>query len=244
MEGNVDCISFLFQIYLFFQSKFPYHILRPLNSFAGCGADADWVRGQTCASESDLSVSHAGRRYQSLLQSFVLQSTVLLLPLTTPFQLQQVLDNLWVSSESSVDQCTLPTLIYMINLAGEYDMVSFTRDELTQYLSVDVHVWGSSPCPPSCRATWLFPGGLLRPRSRGGSCRFRTPRPRWPQTPAAGRQSPGARGGTGRRAPARCSGPPCGNSRLHRRASADGSPDCTNEMQTQTDGVGTTSSKR
>ena len=68
--------------------------------------------------ESDLCVSHAGGRYQSLLQSFVLQSAVLLLPLSTPLQLQQVLDNLWVSSESGVDQRTLATLIYMIDLVG------------------------------------------------------------------------------------------------------------------------------
>ncbi|TNN84539.1 hypothetical protein EYF80_005239 [Liparis tanakae] len=47
-----------------------------------------------------------------------MESAVLLLPFTTPFQLQQVLDNLWVSSESRVDQCTLATLVYMINLSS------------------------------------------------------------------------------------------------------------------------------
>lgn len=66
--------------------------------------------------QTDLCVTHAGACYESLLQSFVLQSAVLLLPLCTPFQLQQVLDNLCVSSESGMDQNRLTTLIYMINL--------------------------------------------------------------------------------------------------------------------------------
>lgn len=70
---------------------------------------------------SDLCVSHAGGCYQSLLQSFVLQSAVLLRPLTTPFQLQQVLDDIWVSSKSSMDQRTLATLIHVINLAVTQD---------------------------------------------------------------------------------------------------------------------------
>lgn len=69
-----------------------------------------------CTRQTDLCVSHAGGCYQSLLQSFVLQSVVLLLPLSTPLELQQVLDNVWVSTESSMDQCTLSTLIYMIDL--------------------------------------------------------------------------------------------------------------------------------
>lgn len=66
--------------------------------------------------DSHLCVSHAGCRYQSLLQSFVLQSTILLLALRAPLQLQQVLNNFWVSSKSGVDQSTLSTLIHMINL--------------------------------------------------------------------------------------------------------------------------------
>lgn len=67
--------------------------------------------------QSDLRVSHTACCYQSLLQGFVLQSAVLLLSISTPLQLQQVLDNLWVSSQSSMDQRTLATFIYMINLA-------------------------------------------------------------------------------------------------------------------------------
>lgn len=70
---------------------------------------------------SYLCVSHAGGGYQSLLQSFVLQSAVLLLSLGAPLQLQQVLDNLWVSAESSVDQRALATLIHMIDLADTQD---------------------------------------------------------------------------------------------------------------------------
>lgn len=46
-----------------------------------------------CGCNSDLCVSHAGGCYESLLQSLVLHSTVLLLPLRAPLQLQQVLNN-------------------------------------------------------------------------------------------------------------------------------------------------------
>lgn len=46
-----------------------------------------------CMCHSDLCVPHAGGCYKSLLQNFVLQSMVLL-SLRTPFELQQVLNNL------------------------------------------------------------------------------------------------------------------------------------------------------
>ncbi|KAF3843076.1 hypothetical protein F7725_001925, partial [Dissostichus mawsoni] len=58
------------------------------------------------------------KRRRILLQSFVLQSAVLLRPLLAPVQLQQVLDDLWVAPQSRMHQGTLPTLIYMINLKG------------------------------------------------------------------------------------------------------------------------------
>ena len=66
--------------------------------------------------DSNLCVPHAGGCNESLLQSLVLQSTVLLLPLRAPLQLQQVLDNVYMSSESSVNQPRLTALICMINL--------------------------------------------------------------------------------------------------------------------------------
>lgn len=68
--------------------------------------------------ESNLCVPHARCCYQSLLQSFVLQSAVLLRPLLAPVQLQQVLDDLWVAPQSRMHQGTLPALIDMINLEG------------------------------------------------------------------------------------------------------------------------------
>lgn len=71
----------------------------------------------TRAGKAYLRVAHARSCNQSLLQSFALQRAVLLLPLGTPFQLQQVLDNLKVSSQGSVDQRALAALIYMIDLA-------------------------------------------------------------------------------------------------------------------------------
>lgn len=69
-----------------------------------------------CGCNSDLCVPHAGGGYESLLQSLVLQSTVLLLPLRAPLQLQQVLNNVEMSSESSVDQRRLSALICLIDL--------------------------------------------------------------------------------------------------------------------------------
>lgn len=69
-----------------------------------------------CGCNSDLRVPHAGGCYESLLQSLVLQSTVLLLPLRAPLQLQQVLNNVQMSSESRVDQRRLSALIRLIDL--------------------------------------------------------------------------------------------------------------------------------
>lgn len=66
--------------------------------------------------QSDLSVSHAGGCNESLLQSFVLQSAVLLMSLGAPFQIQQVLDNLRVSTQSGVDQRGLAALIHVVDL--------------------------------------------------------------------------------------------------------------------------------
>lgn len=66
--------------------------------------------------QSDLRVSHAGGCNESLLQSFVLQSAVLLMSLSAPFQIQQVLDNLWVSTQSGVDQRGLAALIHVVDL--------------------------------------------------------------------------------------------------------------------------------
>lgn len=75
---------------------------------------------QACVRESvrrsDLRVSHAGGCNESLLQSFALQSAVLLASLGTPFQIQQVLDNLRVSTQSGVDQRGLAALVNVVDL--------------------------------------------------------------------------------------------------------------------------------
>lgn len=82
----------------------------------------DFRHSQTCACvcesvcQSDLRVSHAGGCNESLLQSFALQSAVLLVSLGTPFQIQQVLDNLRVSTQSGVDQRGLAALINVVDL--------------------------------------------------------------------------------------------------------------------------------
>ena len=87
---------------------------------------------------SDLCVSHAGGCYQGLLEGLVLQTAVLLLALRAPFQLQQVLDDLWVASESSVDQRTLATLVHVVNLS-----------KLTTALAL-LHSNGKDPPRNSC----------------------------------------------------------------------------------------------
>lgn len=71
---------------------------------------------RACECESYQRVSHAGGCNESLLQSFVLQNAVLLVSLSSPFQIQQILNNLRVSPQSGVDQRRLATLIDVVNL--------------------------------------------------------------------------------------------------------------------------------
>lgn len=73
-------------------------------------------------------MSHARACDQCLLQSFALQRAILLLPLSTPFQLQQVLDYLGVSAQCGVHQSTLATLINMIHLAGTQDSYNYCTE--------------------------------------------------------------------------------------------------------------------
>lgn len=66
--------------------EFLYHILYDLLFLCVRGmVRVDCVSSKIHVCQLHLCVSHAGSCYESLLQSFVLQSAVLLLPLSTPF---------------------------------------------------------------------------------------------------------------------------------------------------------------
>lgn len=78
-------------------------------------------------------MSHAGGCNEGLLQSFVLQSAVLLMSLGAPFQIQQVLDNLCVSAQSGVDQRGLAALIDVVNLEDvKREVVTSTEMKQTE----------------------------------------------------------------------------------------------------------------
>lgn len=81
---------------------------------------------------ADLCVSHTGCCYKCLLKGFLLQAEFMLLLLSAPPLLQQVLDDIQMAPQSCVDQSTLSILIHMIHLM----MVSNSTSVKTNFAQV------------------------------------------------------------------------------------------------------------
>ncbi len=66
-----------------------------------------------------MNVSHTAGRDEPLLQGFVLQAQVLL-TLSAPAQLQQTLDDLWMTPQGRMHQRTLTALVHVIHLTTNH----------------------------------------------------------------------------------------------------------------------------